>query len=87
MIQAKKYVDIQQAEVSHLNGYINEQINGEKVIITNSLQEDSINGFGEHNEKVRRAMVHHKLGQVFLIRSCKDWDCLIWRLLFSSVPS
>ena len=57
MIQAKKYVDIQQAEVGHLNGYINEQINGEKVIITNGLQEDSINGFVEHNEKVRRAMV------------------------------
>ncbi len=58
MIQAKKYVDIQQAEVGHLNGYINEQINGEKVIITNGLQEKSIAGFIEHNNKVRHAMVH-----------------------------
>ncbi|MBU7567467.1 ABC transporter ATP-binding protein [Weissella sagaensis] len=58
MIQAKKYVDIQQAEVGHLNGYINEQINGEKVIITNGLQEKSIAGFIEHNNKVRHAMVY-----------------------------
>ena len=58
MVQAKKYVDIQQAEVGHLNGYINEQINGEKVIITNGLQEKSIDGFIEHNNKVRHAMVH-----------------------------
>lgn len=58
MIQAKKYVDLQQAEVGHLNGYINEQINGEKVIITNGLQAKSIAGFIEHNNKVRHAMVH-----------------------------
>lgn len=58
MIQAKKYVDIQQAEVGHLNGHINEQINGEKVIITNGLQEKSIAGFIEHNNKVRHAMVY-----------------------------
>ncbi|WP_165206561.1 ABC transporter ATP-binding protein [Weissella sagaensis] len=58
MIQAKKYVDIQQAEVGHLNGYINEQINGEKVIITNGLQEKSIAGLIEHNNKVRHAMVY-----------------------------
>ncbi|WP_419154409.1 ABC transporter ATP-binding protein [Weissella bombi] len=58
MIQAKKYVDLQQAEVGHLNGYINEQINGEKVIITNGLQAKSIDGFIEHNNKVRHAMVH-----------------------------
>ena len=57
MVQAKKYVDLQQAEVGHLNGYINEQINGEKVIITNGLQEKSIAGFIEHNNKVRHAMV------------------------------
>ena len=55
IVQAKKYVDLQQAEVGHLNGYINEQINGEKVIITNGLQEESIHKFVEHNEKVRQA--------------------------------
>lgn len=55
IIQAKKYVDLQQSEVGHLNGYINEQINGERVIITNGLQEESIEQFTEHNDKVRTA--------------------------------
>ncbi len=62
IVQAKKYVDAQQAEVGHLNGYINEQINGEKVIITNGLQEESIRGFIEHNNKVRKATT---LGQAW----------------------
>ncbi|AVH74950.1 ABC transporter ATP-binding protein [Weissella koreensis] len=55
IIQAKKYVDLQQSEVGHLNGYINEQINGERVIITNGLQEESIEQFTEHNNNVRTA--------------------------------
>lgn len=55
IVQARKYVDLQQAEVGHLNGYINEQINGQKVIITNGLQEQSINKFLDHNQKVRQA--------------------------------
>ncbi|MBM7616848.1 ATP-binding cassette subfamily B multidrug efflux pump [Weissella uvarum] len=60
--QAQHYVNLQQEEVGHLNGYINEQINGEKVIITNGLQADSVAGFTEHNEKVRQATYH---GQVW----------------------
>ena len=55
ILNAKRFVDTQQAEVGHLNGYINEQINGEKVIITNGLQQESIDGFLEHNDKVRKA--------------------------------
>lgn len=55
VMQAKKYVDLQQKEVGHLNGYINEQINGERVIITNGLQSKSINQFVKHNEQVRSA--------------------------------
>jgi ATP-binding cassette subfamily B multidrug efflux pump len=62
IVRAKKYVDTQQAEVGHLNGYINEQINGEKVIITNGLQQESIDGFLAHNDKVRRATT---LGQAW----------------------
>ncbi|MDR3191382.1 MAG: ABC transporter ATP-binding protein/permease [Lactobacillaceae bacterium] len=55
IVHARKYVDRQQAEVGHMNGYINEQINGEKVIITNGLQAESIAQFSEHNAKVRQA--------------------------------
>ncbi|MDF4196338.1 ABC transporter transmembrane domain-containing protein, partial [Bacillus amyloliquefaciens] len=45
MRKARKYLDAQQDEISNLNGYINEQINGQKVIITNGLQEGSVEGF------------------------------------------
>ncbi|MDR3240823.1 MAG: ABC transporter ATP-binding protein/permease [Lactobacillaceae bacterium] len=55
IVRARKYVNLQQAEVGHMNGFINEQINGEKVIITNGLQKESISQFMDHNDKVRRA--------------------------------
>jgi len=50
--RAEKYVNRQQAEVGELNGYVNEQINGEQVIITNGLQKGSIEQFEVHNKKV-----------------------------------
>ncbi|MCM0583241.1 ABC transporter ATP-binding protein [Weissella diestrammenae] len=53
--RARKFVNLQQAEVGHMNGFINEQINGEKVIITNGLQAASIDQFLVHNDKVRQA--------------------------------
>ena len=53
--RTRKYTDIQQDEVGKLNGYINEQIAGQKVNITNGLQQDSIDGFLPHNENVRKA--------------------------------
>ena len=56
MRKARKYLDAQQDEISNLNGYINEQINGQKVIITNGLQKESVEGFKVHNKKVRDAM-------------------------------
>lgn len=56
MRKARKYLDAQQDEISNLNGYINEQINGQKVIITNGLQEESVEGFKVYNKKVRDAM-------------------------------
>lgn len=56
MKKARIYLDKQQDEIGDLNGYITEQINGEKVIITNDLREESISGFKVYNNKVRNAM-------------------------------
>ncbi|MEY8445709.1 ABC transporter ATP-binding protein [Enterococcus ratti] len=53
--KARKYVDLQQDEVGKLNGYMDEKISGQRVIITNGLQEETITGFLEYNEKVRKA--------------------------------
>jgi ATP-binding cassette subfamily B multidrug efflux pump len=53
--KARYYIDRQQEEIGKLNGYINEQINGEKIIITNGLQEQSIREFNRLNENVRQA--------------------------------
>lgn len=60
--KARKYVDIQQDEVGHLNGYIDEKISGQRMIITNGLQEETIDGFLEHNKNVREATFK---GQVY----------------------
>lgn len=60
--KAQKYVNVQQDEVGKLNGYINEKITGQKMIITNSLQEETIDGFIEHNENVRKATLK---GQIY----------------------
>lgn len=54
IVKAEKYVNRQQDDVGKLNGYINEQITGQKVIITNGLQKDSINGFLKHNDQVKK---------------------------------
>lgn len=53
--QAKKYVDLQQDEIGNLNGYMDEKISGQKAIIVNGLQEETVNGFLKHNEAVRKA--------------------------------
>ncbi|KRM91915.1 multidrug protein lipid ABC transporter family ATP-binding and permease [Liquorilactobacillus cacaonum DSM 21116] len=53
--KARYYIDNQQDEISKLNGYINEQINGEKIVITNGLQKKSIAEFNTLNEKVRKS--------------------------------
>ncbi|MCM0599657.1 ABC transporter ATP-binding protein [Periweissella fabalis] len=60
--KARHYVDLQQEEVGRLNGYINEQITGERVIITNGLQQESVDNFLDHNERVRKATF---TGQVY----------------------
>lgn len=59
--KARYNIDLQQEEIGRLNGYINEQINGEKIIITNGLQKQSLAGFKEKNERVRRATFRGQL--------------------------
>lgn len=56
MKKARIYLDKQQDEIGDLNSYITEQINGEKVIITNNLRQESVAGFKTYNNRVRKAM-------------------------------
>ena len=61
MRKAKKYLDLQQEEIASLNGYVNEQINGEQVIITNGLQRQSVAQFQKYNDQVRKTMFKGQL--------------------------
>lgn len=56
MSKSRKYLDAQQDEISNLNGYVNEQINGEQVILSNGLQQESIAGFKKYNQRVKDTM-------------------------------
>lgn len=60
--QARKYVNLQQDSIGELNGYIDEKISGQKIIITNGLEEETVEGFIEYNEKVKKATYK---GQVY----------------------
>lgn len=53
MKKAGTAVNRQQDDIGQLNGYINEQITGQKMIITNGLQQDSVKGFTRYNDRVR----------------------------------
>lgn len=55
VMQAKKYTDKQQAEVSVLNSYMDEKISGQKAIIVEGQQEETIAGFVGHNDKVQKS--------------------------------
>ncbi|WP_179394285.1 ABC transporter ATP-binding protein [Lacticaseibacillus absianus] len=55
MRQASVAVNQQQTDIGAMNGYINEQVTGQKVLITNGLQQDSVRGFAPYNAKVRRS--------------------------------
>jgi ATP-binding cassette subfamily B multidrug efflux pump len=63
MRKARTYLDHQQDEIGELNGYINEQINGQRVIIANGLRQQSVAGFRKYNDRVRNAMFK---GQFYL---------------------
>lgn len=52
---ARKYTNLQQAEVSKLNAYMDEKISGQKAIIVQGVQEETIEGFMVLNNRVRQA--------------------------------
>lgn len=56
MRKARTYLDNQQDRIGELNGYINEQLNGQQVIIANGLRQESVAGFRNYNNRVRNAM-------------------------------
>ncbi|KHD45024.1 ABC transporter ATP-binding protein [Streptococcus hongkongensis] len=58
---ARKYTNIQQKEVSALNAYMDEKISGQKAIIVQGVQKETIDGFLIHNEKVRQATFKGRL--------------------------
>lgn len=60
--KARRYVDLQQDSLGRLNAYIDEKISGQKVIITNGLEEETIEGFTKHNSIVKNATYK---GQVY----------------------
>jgi len=51
--KAKKYADLRQNSIGELNAYIDEKISGQKMIISNGLEEETIDGFKVHNKIVR----------------------------------
>ncbi|MCX2455290.1 ABC transporter ATP-binding protein [Lacticaseibacillus nasuensis] len=59
--QASVSVNAQQDDIGRLNGYINEQVTGQKVIITNGLQADSIRGFDALNAKWRQTALRGQI--------------------------
>lgn len=58
---ARKYTDRQQAAVGELNAYMDEKISGQKAIIVQGVQEDTIKGFLTLNENVRAATFKGRL--------------------------
>ncbi|MGT2753755.1 ABC transporter ATP-binding protein [Streptococcus ovis] len=58
---ARKYTNLQQAAVSKLNAYMDEKISGQKAIIVQGVQEETIAGFVELNEEVRRTTFKGRL--------------------------
>ncbi|HFI0264021.1 TPA: ABC transporter ATP-binding protein [Streptococcus suis] len=58
---SRKYTDKQQAAVSKLNAYMDEKISGQKAIIVQGVQQETIEGFLELNEEVRRTTFKGRL--------------------------
>ncbi|MFV0498979.1 MAG: ABC transporter ATP-binding protein [Bacilli bacterium] len=59
---AKKYVSIQQDRLGKLNGYIDEKIAGQRVIITNGLEDEVIKDFIPYNDDYKTTSI---LGQTY----------------------
>lgn len=60
--RASKYVNLQQHYLGELNGYIDEKVAGQKLIITTGTEKDTYRGFLPYNERYRDAA---KKGQAF----------------------
>ncbi len=60
--KARYYVSRQQKKLGALNGYIDERISGQKVVISYGLEEETIDKFEEYNEDLRKTSV---LGQIY----------------------
>lgn len=53
VLKAQKYVSIQQEKLGNLNGYVDEQLSGQKTVIAYGLQKESNDGFDIVNEDLR----------------------------------
>lgn len=53
--KAQKYVTIQQKKVGELNGFADERFSGQKLIIANGLQDETIEAFGHYNQELFNA--------------------------------
>lgn len=63
---SRKYSNLQQKEVSQLNAYMDEKISGQKAIIVQGLQEETIAGFVAINERVRQATFKGRLSLIHI---------------------
>lgn len=53
--KTKQYTDLRQDSMGSLNAYIDEKISGQKMIITNGIEEETIDGFIELNENFKKS--------------------------------
>lgn len=58
---SKKYSKLQQEEVGRLNAFMDEKISGQKIIIVQGLQEETIDEFVALNERVRQVTFKGRL--------------------------
>lgn len=58
---SRKYSNLQQAAVGKLNAYMDEKISGQKAIIVQGIQDDTVEGFLKLNEEVRRTTFKGRL--------------------------
>ncbi len=55
--KARKYVSIQQSKLGALNGYVDEKIAGQRIIITNGLEEEVIKDFQPFNDDYKTTSI------------------------------
>lgn len=60
--QAAKYVSLQQEKLGNLNGFVDERISGQKVIITYGLEDETMEQFEEYNDELLQNSIK---GQVY----------------------